>query len=133
MATVNERIEDAGRALATLKEIAAVSRPNAIERDAAIARFTYSFEAVWKATRAYLLDREGQDAASPKSAVRASHGVGLLDDAGSEAALAMANDPNMIVHLYREDLAKQVFARLAGHAETLDAWLTAMRARMTET
>ena len=110
MASVIERIDDAARALATLTEVVAVSEPRPIERDAAIARFTYTFEAVWKSARAFLLDREGRDAASPKSAVRTSHKVGLL---------------------YHEDLAKQIFARLPGHAEILHAWLAAMRVNMS--
>ncbi len=129
MASVIERIDDTARALATLMDVVAVSEPRPIERDAAITRFTYTFEAVWKSARAFLLDREGRDAASPKSAVRTSHEVGLLDDAQTEAALAMTNDCKMIVHLYHEDLAKQIFARLPGHAEILHAWLVAMRAR----
>ena len=57
-----------------------------LERDAAIGRFEYTFEAVWKAARAVLLSREGVAASSPKGVVRASHSAGFLGDTEAEAA-----------------------------------------------
>lgn len=40
-----ERLTIAARALASLRELAVLTQPTAVERDAAIQRFEYSFEA----------------------------------------------------------------------------------------
>ena len=39
----------------------------------------------------------------------------------------MADDRNLVVHIYREALARRIHANLSGHAATLTAWLSAMR------
>lgn len=103
-----------------------------VERDAAIQRFEYAFEATWKAAQLYLLQLEGLSVGSPKGAIRASLEAGLLGDADSAAALQMADDRNLTVHTYQEALAREVFARLAGHAERLGRWLAALRERPDE-
>ena len=89
-------------------------------------RFAYTFEAVWKAAQRYLIEREGLDVGSPKQSVRACRQVGLLTDDQAQAALRMADDRNLIVHLYRESIAQDLDQRLGLHASILEAWLTAM-------
>lgn len=59
MGRVLERIQVAEKALATLKELAFLEDPSPVERDAAIQRFEYTFEAFWKALQAYLREKEG--------------------------------------------------------------------------
>ena len=98
-----------------------------MERDATIMRFAYTFEAVWKAAQRHLAEREGLDIGSPKRAIRASRAAGLLADEEAEDGLRMADDRNLVVHIYREGLAQEISARLPRHAEVLEAWLTAMR------
>jgi uncharacterized protein YutE (UPF0331/DUF86 family) len=93
-------------------------------------RFAYTFEAVWKAAQQFLDVSEGLDAGSPKQCVRASRRVGLLTDEQAEAALQMADDRNLIVHVYREAVARDIDSRLAAHATTLAAWLSAIRQRL---
>ena len=129
MARVSERLHDAERALGSLEDLVKLAKPSVVERDAAIARFTYTFEAVWKAARDILLDREGIDAASPKACIRASRRVALLGDEQAEAALKAADDRNLIVHVYKEALAQALFLRLAEHSAVLNAWLVALRDR----
>lgn len=80
MERLKERLPVAQRALKTLKELADIASPTTIERDAAIQRFEYSFEATWKTAKRYLSVVEGIDAASPKSVIRASRKVGLFSD-----------------------------------------------------
>ena len=65
------RLALARKALATLVEVL-VDKPSAIQRDAAIQRFEYSFEALWKAAQLYLRIQEGVEAASPKAVIRAA-------------------------------------------------------------
>jgi uncharacterized protein YutE (UPF0331/DUF86 family) len=126
MARLTERLAEARAALATLGELVDKPGRSAVERDAAIMRFAYTFEAVWKAAQRYLIDREGLDAGSPKQCVRACRRVGLLTDDHAQAALRMTDDRNLIVHLYRESIAADLDRRLHLHASILDAWLTAM-------
>lgn len=97
-------------------------------RDAAIKRFEYTFEAVWKAAQAYLT-REGLDVASPRAAIRKSVSMGLLTQAEGESALVMVDDRNLTVHLYKEAVAQQIFERLPAHANLLAKWLEALEQR----
>ncbi|MCH8096175.1 MAG: nucleotidyltransferase substrate binding protein, partial [Proteobacteria bacterium] len=88
MDRLRQRLKLAGRALATLQELAGLERPSAIERDAALQRFKNTFEAVWKTSQRYLLSREGVDLGSPKACIRAARDVELFSDAETEQALA---------------------------------------------
>ncbi len=49
------KIDSFGRALTSLEEILK-EKENTIVRDATIQRFEYTFEAMWKALKFYLLD-----------------------------------------------------------------------------
>lgn len=126
MERVLERLAIAKQALSTLRELALLSEPTAVERDAAIQRFEYTFEATWQAARAFLLEREGLECGSPKSAVRASREVGLLNDAESVLGLELVDDRNRTVHTYNEALAQRIFARLPEYVALLGTWLDQM-------
>ena len=128
MERLSERLADAEAALASLEELARLPARSVVERDAAIMRFAYTFEAAWKAAQRYLYEREGLDIGSPKQAIRASRRTGLLTDEQAEAALRMADDRNLVVHVYRETVARGLDSRLAAHTITLTAWIGAMRA-----
>jgi hypothetical protein len=55
--------------------------------------------------------------------------VGLLSESDARLALAMADDRNLTVHTYDEELAKRIFADLDGHARLLARWIGAMERR----
>lgn len=126
MARTRERLAVARQALGTLQTLLAQSDPSDVVRDAAIQRFEYSFEAAWKAAQTYWAEVEGLAVASPRAAIRGSFQVGVLDEKGTSAALAMVDDRNLTVHTYNEALARAIFARLGGHARVLAAWLGAL-------
>ena len=109
-------LETARRALSTLEELAGNGAPTPVERDAAIQRFEYTFEATWKLLALCLRDREGVVAASPKSAFRAAMRAGLLTEEDARLALEMADDRNLTVHTYIEALAARIYARLPAYA-----------------
>jgi nucleotidyltransferase substrate binding protein (TIGR01987 family) len=111
---LHERLKLARRTHAPLVELSARSTVSDVERDAAIQRFEFSFEAGWRAAQLFLMEREGLDAPSPKSAIRASLQVGLLSEPDARLALAMADDRNLTVHTYNEELAKRIFTDLDG-------------------
>lgn len=116
---LTRRLQAALAATARLGEALRIEPADALIRDAAILRFEMAFEASWKAAQAFLRERHGLDLASPRAAWRTVRDVALMGDAETEAALAMTNDRNLIVHLYDEALAGQVFARLPGYHRLL--------------
>lgn len=126
MDRVSERLDSARAALATLLEVLAASGAADMLRDAALLRFQYTFEAVWKAVRVYLKDQEGVDAGTPKSAVRQSRLAHLLHDMDAALAMNMVDDRNLIVHTYNEPLARDIHARLPDYAALMDRWLQAI-------
>lgn len=107
-------------------ELSDLAQPSLVERDAAIKRFEYGFDIVWKTARHYLLAVGGVDERAPKSVIRAARVAGLFSDDQTEVALAMTDDRNLTVHTYDEALAREVYGRLRAHAAVLDAWLGAM-------
>jgi len=109
-----------------LKQVAFLKTFTDIERDAAIQRFEFTVEVVWKACQAYLEEHEGLEGRSPKSAVRAARDALLLGDEQSEQALRMIDDRNLTAHTYNETSANEILSRLPDYATLLDAWLSAM-------
>lgn len=104
----------AKRALDTLQEI--MDEPySVIIRDAAIQRFEYTFEAIWKLVKEYLIEREGIVCNSPKSCFREAFKMHLLNEGESMKALYMTDDRNMTTHTYHEDVAEEIYKELAGY------------------
>jgi hypothetical protein len=91
-----------------------------VERDCAILRLIYTFEAVWKACQQLLAEREGIDIASPNAAIRAARRVGWLSDGDGR-------DRNLAVHMYRSHIGEEIGERLAAHAAVLCRWLVALQ------
>ncbi len=129
MARLEERLGDAQAALATLEELAGGNTLSTAERDGAILRLVYTFEAVWKAAALLLEQKEGIAVGSPKGAIRASRRAKLLGDADAEDAVRIADDRNLTVHMYKQDLGEAIAERLAGHAAVLRRWLDALQQR----
>jgi nucleotidyltransferase substrate binding protein (TIGR01987 family) len=123
MGRVLERIQAAERALATLKELAYLEAPTPVERDAAIQRFEYTFEAFWKALQTYLREVEGLEGGSPKGVFRLAREAGLLLDEEARLALAMVDDRNLTVHTYNEALAQAIFRRLPHYTRLMESVL----------
>lgn len=130
MERLQERVKIARRALDTLKEALATDPANTLIRDAAIQRFEYTFEAVWKAAQRFLLVMESIEVGSPKGVIRASFQVQLLDEAQTRLALMMADDRNLATHTYNESLAVTIFSHLAPYAKLMDEWLAAIETRL---
>lgn len=130
MERLKERLAVARRALSTLQELLLLAQPSRVERDAAIQRFEYTCEAIWKAAQRYLLEVEGLSVGSPKGSIRASRGVGLFDDEQATVGLEMIDDRNLTVHTYNEAVAEDIYSNLPRYADLLAAWLTAMEERV---
>jgi nucleotidyltransferase substrate binding protein (TIGR01987 family) len=104
----------AKRALDTLQEIMD-EQYSVIIRDAAIQRFEYTFEAIWKLVKEYLLEREGVICNSPKSCFREAFKMHLINEDESMQALYMTDDRNMTTHTYHEDVAEEIYKELSGY------------------
>ena len=129
MDRLQARLSVARRTLDRLSPLASRAVVTDIERDAAIQRFEFCFEATWKAAQLFLSLREGIEAGSPKAVIRAALQSGLLSDEETRSALVMADDRNLTVHTYNEEFAKRIFADLAAHAALLEHWISVMEAR----
>jgi 3,4-dihydroxy-2-butanone 4-phosphate synthase len=54
----------------------------------------------------------------------------LLEEEQARAGMEMAEDRNLTVHTYNEQLAEAIYARLPGHARLMRAWLDAIEQRL---
>jgi hypothetical protein len=129
VAEVDARLAEAETALATLDEAIGKSPRTAMERDSAILRLIYTFEALWKASQKLLAEREAIEVASPNTAIRAARRLGWLSDDDAEGAMTIARDRNLSVHMYRGDIGSQIDRRLPAHAALLHRWLGALQQR----
>ena len=94
MARLDQRLAEAAAALTSLEELVGNTQLSLAERDGAILRLVYTFEAVWKASMVLLEASEGITVASPNATIRAARRVGWLSDPDAEAALRLAQDRN---------------------------------------
>jgi uncharacterized protein YutE (UPF0331/DUF86 family) len=127
VAGLERRLAEAEAAIATLDEAVATASRSLIERDSAILRMIYTFEALWKACQQLLADLEDIEVASPNTAIRAARRLGWLSNADAEAAIKIGRDRNLAVHMYRGQIGEEIAERLASHAAALRRWLDALR------
>jgi uncharacterized protein YutE (UPF0331/DUF86 family) len=132
MARLERRLAEAEAALVTLDDAVRTADRSLTERDGAILRLIYTFEAVWKACQHLLGDRENIEVASPNGTIRAARRLGWLSDEDARAATKIAQDRNLAVHMYRRKIGEEIEERLAGHAAVLRRWLDAMKERAGE-
>lgn len=126
MERLQERLMAAKKALSSLSELVVIEHPNNVERDAAIQRFEFTFEATWKAAKQYLFDIEGIDIGSPKGVIRSCREVNLFSDEETILALQMVNDRNLTVHTYNEELAVKIHTNIYDYFPLLTFWLNRM-------
>jgi len=123
------RLAEAEAALATLDEAVGKEPRSLMERDSAILRMIYTFEAMWKACQQLLAGREDTEVASPNTSIRTARRLGWLSDEDAEAAMKIGRDRNLAVHMYRGQIGADIDERLSGHAAVLRRWLEALQKR----
>jgi len=104
-------LKDFNQTIAALKEVLTVEK-NKIVRDSALLRFQLCFELAWKAVKVRARS-EGSECFSPKSCFQTAFQLNLIDY--DENWISMVEDRNLIVHLYEENMADEVFSRLADY------------------
>src|SRR6266436_4042500 len=132
MARLSKRLAEAETALATFDEAVAKAPRSLTERDSAILRMIYTFEALWKACQQLLGDLEDTEVASPNTAIRAARRLGWLSNADAEAAIKIGRDRNLAVHMYRGQIGEEIAERLVDHAAVLRRWLDALQKRAAD-
>ncbi|MCL5801421.1 MAG: nucleotidyltransferase substrate binding protein [Gammaproteobacteria bacterium] len=126
------RLSLARQAVARFEEALQIPQPSKLERDGAIQRFEYTFEATWKACQRYLDVVEGLECASPKTCLRLLRDIGLLNDKSATTALEMVDDRNNTVHTYNEALAEKIFAHLPQYCALLKELLQSVERKIKE-
>ncbi|MFZ3237763.1 MAG: nucleotidyltransferase substrate binding protein [Stellaceae bacterium] len=129
MAGLERRLAEAAAALATLDEVVDQIERSLVERDAAILRLIYTFEAVWKACQQLLAEHEGVEVASPNATIRAARRPGWLSDEDAQAAISVGRDRNLAVHMYRGQIGTEIAQHLGAHADLLRRWLAVLQDR----
>lgn len=113
------RYNDALKALGTLREIVDETY-SVVVRDAAIQRFEYTFEALWKLLKDYLHEREGIVCNSPKSCFREAFSAGMLTEEETVRFLQMTDDRNLTSHTYKEAVAEMIYGRLKEYCALME-------------
>jgi uncharacterized protein YutE (UPF0331/DUF86 family) len=126
MAGLERRLDEAAAALATLDDVVDRADRSLIERDGAILRLIYTFEAVWKACQQLLAEHEGIEVASPNGTIRAARRLGWLSDEDAQAAIGIGRDRNLAVHMYRGRIGAEIAERLGAHAAVLRRWVNTL-------
>jgi len=117
--------------LDTLEQI--VAEPfNVIVRDAAIQRFEYSFEVVWKLLKVYLNVVEGVVCNSPKRCFREGYALELLSEQDTQTLLLMTEDRNLTAHTYVEGVADTIYGRLSSYSEVMRRLFVALQTRIAQ-
>ena len=86
------------------------SDDHAVIRDGVIQRFEFTYELAWKATKAYLEDIGLVDRNSPKAVIKEAYAQKLIFH--EQYWLAMLDDRNKTVHVYNEQMATDIVARI---------------------
>src|SRR5579872_7403307 len=99
MERLKERLQQAEKALAVFNEI--LKEPySKIVRDAAIQRFEFTLETMWKLAQRYILLQNGIDAGSPKTVIRGCFQAMLINEEQTEILLKAIDDRNLTAHTY---------------------------------
>ena len=133
MERLERRLSEAAAALAKLDELAGRSKRSLVERDSAVLRLIFTYEAVWKTCQKLLAALENLSAASPNATIRAARSLGWLSDEDARAAIKLGEERNLAVHMYRDEVGQQIEEHLAAHAALLHRWLDALRQRAAKT
>ncbi|MBI2252698.1 MAG: nucleotidyltransferase substrate binding protein [Armatimonadetes bacterium] len=111
MERLSLKYKDALKALKTLEDI--FKEPfSIIIRDAAIQRFEYTFEALWKFLKEYLKEKEGIMSNSPKTCFREIFSLGFLLEEEAVKCLEMTDRRNDTSHTYKEEVAEMIYSKI---------------------
>jgi len=109
MSKLDSLIEDLEKAILRLEEVLK-EKKNDFIRDSAIKRFEISFDIAWKTIKAFLEYHHNAICTSPKTCFREAYKQGLIEY--DEFWIEIADYRNKTTHIYREEVAEEVYAIL---------------------
>jgi nucleotidyltransferase substrate binding protein (TIGR01987 family) len=97
---------------------------SAMIRDAAIKRFEFTFELLWKSLQKFF---RGQGIAcnSPKGCLREAFSYGLVED--NPMWLRMIDDRNLTVHTYNEAVSIEIYQHLKDYMPLFNQVLQSLK------
>ena len=111
-------IEQLDKAIVSLEKAAqqSVDKERMI-MDATIQRFEYTFELFWKSLRKKLSEDHGIEVFGPKPVLQNAYSSKLIDN--EKMWLSMLDDRNLTSHVYKEELADEIYERIKRYAPFL--------------
>ncbi|HVN67820.1 MAG TPA: nucleotidyltransferase substrate binding protein [Candidatus Sulfotelmatobacter sp.] len=94
---------------------------NDIVRDSAIQRFEFTYELAWKTMKAYLEEKGLKELYSPKEVIRSAFQAGIISN--DTTWLDMVETRNETSHIYNENMAEKVYAKLAAYLPLIEKLL----------
>lgn len=113
MAKFESKLANFINALQRLKESAvelAKIDASDVVRDGVIQRFEFTYELAWKTTKEYLEGIGIVDKTSPKAVIKEAYAQKLI--VNEQNWLLMLNDRNLTSHVYKEEMAREIAARI---------------------
>ena len=90
---------------------------DAIVRDAAIQRFEFTFELLWKTLKSHLRSRGAEEITFPKDILKEAFRAGLIDE--EERWFDMLDTRNMTSHIYCEKMADEAYSKFSGYLDLI--------------
>jgi len=106
-----ERQGEVKSAAARLAEV--VAQPDTeIVRDAAIQRFEFTFEVIWKTLKLFL-ERQGHECGGPRSTLKKAFAEGLISSPEeADVWLQLLEDRHLTSHAYHQALAARIYQHI---------------------
>lgn len=101
---------------------------NEFMRDAAIKRFEFTFDLSWKLIKASLDELSGIICASPKACIREAYKQSLIEY--DDRWLEMTDDRNKTAHLYREEMADEIYGKLGYYLPLFRSLLDGVKSKI---
>lgn len=95
-------------------------------RDSSIKRFELTYELFWKYLKEYLFVTYGVVADSPKKVFHACDQQALVNNQQAKELLVMVDNRNMTTHIYDEDVADEIAAKITVHARLIKRIIVAL-------
>jgi nucleotidyltransferase substrate binding protein (TIGR01987 family) len=105
---LSDKLENFSNALRRLEEVLKEDS-SGIALDATIKRFEFTYEMSWKALKKFMAF-EGFDCASARECFKKAYQTGYINN--EQAWLSVLEDRNTITHIYNENEAKLIYAKI---------------------
>lgn len=107
---MREKFENFCRGLERLEE-ALQLEPTAINMDATIQRFEFTYELAWNLIKRFLLQL-GIECLNPRDCIKAAFRQRYIKEESEEIWLDMIKDRNLSSHVYDEETARRIYNKI---------------------